>query len=351
MAQMSLEKIRFKKILVRMPNWVGDLVMATPVLTDLRRRYPDAEITAMCKAHLVDLLKHDASVDELFGFSKTPYGFLRRAGDRDLIGKLRTGQYELGILLTNSFSSAWYFFQGRITRRLGYKARLRSWLLTDGVKWPQERIHQVDFYKRLLEPLGIAKSQTAPRLYLTEAEIRMSKELLHQRGYREGAPLFGINPGAAYGSAKCWPPERFRALALQLLDKDPEAFILFFGDGTSHNLVKEIVQELPPRVLNLAGATDLRELLCLIQQCDVLVTNDSGPMHVGAALGTPLVALFGSTDDHLTGPYGQSKAVIRKNVSCSPCFERVCPIDFRCMRSITVEEVARLAMERRRSRV
>ncbi len=325
--------------------------MATPVLTDLRRRFPDAEITAMCKAHLADLLKKDAAVDEIFAFSQPGYGFLRRVGDADLIGKLRTGQYDLGVLLTNSFSSAWYFFQGRVAKRVGYRARLRSLFLTDGVAWPTKKVHQVDFYKRILKSLGIEKSQTAPRLYLTEEEIRNAKELLTQRGYSDGAPLIGINPGAAYGSAKCWPPERFRALAQQLLDKDPESFILFFGDEKTGGLVKEVVQDLPPRVMDLAGATDLRELVCLIKLCDVLVTNDSGPMHIGAALGTPLVALFGSTDDALTGPFGQSEAVIRKQVSCSPCFERVCPIDFRCMRGITVEEVARRVLERRRARV
>lgn len=334
-----------------MPNWVGDLVMATPVLTDLRHRFPDAEITAMCKEHLADLLKRDGAVDEVFAFSQPGYGFLRRAADADLIGKIRMGRYDLGVLLTNSFSSAWLFFQGRIPRRLGYRARLRSFFLTDGVSWPAERMHQVDFYKTLLEPLGIKRSQTAPRIYLTEEEIRIAKELLYQRGYREGRALIGINPGAAYGSAKCWPPERFRSLALQLSDKDPEAFILFFGDAATEGMVKEIVKEMPPRVLNLAGATDLRELICLIKLCDVLVTNDSGPMHIGAALGTPLVALFGSTDEALTGPFGQSEAVIRKKVSCSPCFERVCPIDFRCMRGIAVEEVVRRTLERRRSRV
>ena len=340
-----------KKIVVRMPNWVGDLVMATPVLADLKCRFPEAEITAMCKSHLADLLKHDAAVDEIFAFSQPGYGFLRRVGDADLIGKLRTGQYDLGVLLTNSFSSAWYFFQGRVARRLGYRTRFRSLLLSDGVSWPTKKMHQVDFYKHLLGSLGIERSQTAPRLYLTEEEVRIAKELLYQRGYWDGAPLIGINPGAAYGSAKCWPPERFRALAQQLLDKDPEAFILFFGDGKTESLVKEIVQDLPSRVIDLAGATNLRELICLIKVCDVLVTNDSGPMHIGAALGTPLVALFGSTDDALTGPFGQSEAVIRKQVSCAPCFERVCPIDFRCMRGITVEEVARKTLERSRARV
>ena len=167
---------------------------------------------------------------------------------------------------------------------------------------------------------------------------------------RPGQTLIGIHPGAAYGIAKCWPPERFRALAKVLL-QDPNLFILFFGDAQSQNLVKEICAGLPERAINLAGATHLRQLACLIKNCDVLVTNDSGPMHVGVAVRTPVVALFGSTDDRITGPWGQKEGVINKHLCCSPCFKRTCPGDFRCMYAIEVEEVARKALERRKRRV
>ena len=164
--------------------------------------------------------------------------------------------------------------------------------------------------------------------------------------------MIGINPGAAYGSAKCWPPERFKALALRLL-LEKETYVVFFGDASTASLVKEICQGLPDTAINLAGVTSLRELACLIKDCDLLITNDSGPMHMGAAFDTPMIALFGSTDDRLTGPYGQETAVINKRVSCSPCFKRVCPIDFRCMKQIGVEEVAERAQEllRRKARV
>lgn len=327
-----------QNILVRMPNWIGDLVMATPVLFDLRQKFPKAEITAMCRAPLSELLEEDDAIDELYSFQRPSNGFLRREERRDIIAKIEAGKYDVGILLTNSFSSAWWFWKGKVARRIGFGGNLRGWLLTDRVKWPIEKVHQVDVYKRLLEPLGVRRSETAPRLYVKNEEIEAARQLLLQRGYVEGKRLVGINPGAAFGSAKCWLPERFRALALRLLE-ERDLFVLFFGDAATNSLVKEICRGLPERVMNLAGVTSLRELVCLVKECDLLITNDSGPMHVAAAVETPLVALFGSTDEEVTGPYGQKGSVVNKRVSCSPCLKRVCPIDFRCMKEISVEEV------------
>lgn len=326
-----------QNILVRMPNWIGDLIMATPVLTDLRNAFPKASITAMCKAPLCELLQEDKAIDELFCFTKPANDFVRRQ-ERDIIVKIQTGKYDVGVLTTNSFSSAWWFWLGGVKRRIGYSAHFRRFLLTDPLQFPQEKEHLVDSFKKLLKPLGIPLSQTKPRLFVTDSEVEASKQILYRGGYVKGKKLIGINPGAAYGSAKCWPPERFRALAMRLL-LETDAYIVFFGDVSTAKLVKEIVQGLPEKVIDLAGLTGLRELACLIKDCDVLVTNDSGPMHIGAAMGTPLVALFGSTDHTITGPYGQNESVIYKQVKCSPCFKRVCPIDFRCMKQIGVDEV------------
>ena len=343
----------FKKIIIRMPNWIGDLVMAAPLLYDLRKAYPEAEITAMCRAPLGDLLTQDPSIDEVYSFSKPQNDFLRRSSQRNIVEKLRIGKYDLGILLTNSLSSAWLFWQGNILKRLGRSRGLfRRFLLTDPVpEAGKQTQHQVDYYKALLAPLGIKPSGTLPRLYVSDEERNAARQLLVQRGHQSGKPLIGINPGAAYGSAKCWPPERFRALAQRLLEEDPEATLLFFGDASSKPLLQAICEGLPSRVIELAGSTDLRELMCLIRECDVLITNDSGPMHIGAAFNVPLIALFGSTDDRITGPYGQPEAVINKRAGCSPCFKRVCPIDFRCMKQIEVDEVVEQALARRKHRV
>ncbi len=327
-------------ILIRMPNWIGDMVMATAVLADIRKKFPSASITAMCRRPLCDLLELDDSIDELFCFTKPANGFLRRDERRNIIEKIQAGKYDLGILLAHSFSSAWWFWQGKVKRRIGFSKHMRGWMLSDALRLPAKGFeHEVDTYKRLLAPLGIPLSDTGPRLFVSAQEVETSKELLYQRGYRKNSPLIGVNPGAAYGSAKCWPPERFRLLALKLLEKK-EAYIVFFGDSSTASLVKEICQGLPERVIDLAGVTSLRELACIIKDCTLIVTNDSGPMHIAAAFHTPLVALFGSTDDRATGPYGQPQAVIHKRPSCSPCFKRVCPIDFRCMKEISVEEVA-----------
>jgi heptosyltransferase-2 len=326
-----------QNILVRMPNWIGDLIMATPVLTDLRNAFPKASITAMCKAPLCELLEEDQAIDELFCFTKPANDFVRRQ-ERDIIAKIQAGKYDTGVLMTNSFSSAWWFWQGRVKQRIGYSAHFRRLLLTDPLSFPKEKEHIVRSFKRLLKPLGIPVSETMPRLFVTEKEAEASRQLLYQRGYVKGKKVIGINPGAAYGSAKCWPAERFRALAMRLL-LERDAYVVFFGDVSTAKLVKEIVQGLPETVIDLASVTSLRELACLIKDCHVLVTNDSGPMHMAAAFQTPVVALFGSTDPAVTGPYGQDRGVIYKQVKCSPCFKRVCPIDFRCMKQIGVDEV------------
>ncbi len=326
-----------KNIIIRMPNWIGDLVMATPLLTDLRLAFPNAQITAMALAPIGELLLEDPDIDELFLFKK--HGVFRRHEERcSVIGKLRTGRYDAGILTTNSFSSAWLFWQGRVKRRIGYRGDWRSIFLTDSISREGiEKTHLVNAYKKLLEPLGIAPSTSAPRLHIANEEIAQAKVLLEKMKIPSDATLIGINPGAAYGSAKCWLPERFREVTLKLIE-DPNVYVIYFGNGPITALIQEICRDLPSQVVNLAGYTTIREMLSVLKLCDCLLTNDSGPMHIASALGVPLVALFGSTDDFRTGPYNGGK-VIHKRVSCSPCFLRECPIDFRCMKKITVEEV------------
>lgn len=334
----SLQGIEFRNIIVRMPNWIGDMVMATPILSDLRKVYPNARITAMCRAPICDLLREDPEVDELFCFSKTS-SFSRRADKKNIIEKLRHGKYDLGVLLTHSLSSSWWFWQGGVKTKLGYDCNGRRFLLSESIPLPEhvERQHLVVTYKMLLEPLGIPVSQTKPRLFLSDKEVNHAKMLLEQHGVSKDSIIIGINPGATYGSAKCWLPERFREVAQKLLE-DPNYYIVFFGDQPTAPLVKQICQGLGPRVINLAGLTSLREVAALIHLCDVLLTNDSGPMHIADALGTKIVALFGSTNEIVTGPYSTGK-VIHKHAECSPCYQRTCPIDFRCMKGIEADEV------------
>jgi heptosyltransferase-2 len=334
----SVKHIELKNILIRMPNWIGDFVMATPILSDVRRAFPKASITVMCRVGVCKLLEMDPDINEIFCFSKTS-GFDRRDSHRDLIEKIRQGKYDLGILLTNSFSSSWWFYRGHVSYRIGYKGNCRSFLLTHPVPLPAQlkKQHLVKTYKMLLSVLGIPVSKTAPRLYLADQEVKAAQDLLKKQGMQEGDILIGINPTAAYGSAKCWLPERFAKVAHKLLQNE-KIYLVFFGDQESVSLIKSICRTLPERTINLAGLTSLRELASLISLCRVFLSNDSGPMHIADALGVPVVALFGSTNEIVTGPFSQGR-VIHKHVICSPCYKRTCPIDFRCMKAIEVEEV------------
>ena len=329
-----------KNIVVRMPNWLGDLVMATPILADLRNHWKSADISVMCQSNVAPLLEHDPNLNEVLSF-KRPSGWIHRTHHLEIIEPLRRGEYDLGILLTNSFSSAWWFWRGGVKNRIGYAGNFRDFLLNRSLPFPKnkETQHLVLTYKMLLEPLGIPLSDTPPKLYISEEEKRSAQEILSRFGVT-GDPsqkLIGINPGAAYGSAKCWMPERFTQVTHRLLE-DPNLFVIYFGDQAGTPLVHEICKEMPERVINLAGKTSIRELMALIQRCTAFLTNDSGPMHIAAALDTPLLALFGSTNEVKTGPNPQGE-VIHKHVSCSPCYRRVCPIAFRCMKRIEVDEV------------
>jgi heptosyltransferase-2 len=304
--------------------------MATPTLQDLRQRFPNATITAMCSEGLAGLLENDPHVDQIVRFSK-PDGW----------SPLRHSHYDCGVLLTNSLSSAWWFWRGGVARRLGYIGHWRRYLLNKALPLPSnyQTQHLVTTYKMLLEPLGVPLSDSMPTIYVKDAELEAARATLKSSGVAADDIVIGINPGAAYGSAKCWLPDRFRDLTLSLLEQ-PNYRIVYFGDRAGTSLVNDICSAMPERVINMAGKTNIRELAALIKCCRVLLTNDSGPMHMSAALGVPPLALFGSTSDVRTGPYKLGR-VIHKHVECSPCYKRVCPIDFRCMKRIEVDEVLR----------
>lgn len=333
---------KHSRILVRMPNWLGDFVMATPILTDLRHHWPEAKIIAWCQGPLGTLIEKDPHVDEILIFQK-PKKWWRIDQFRAVCEPIAQGSFDLAILLTNSLSSAFWAWKGGVPQRLGYACFPRTLFLTTAVAFPTNRQtqHLVITYKQLIEPMGIKPSSTAPKLYLTQEEREGARKQLRLLGIDSSHSILGINPGAAFGSAKCWPPSRFKELSARLLRSHPHLKILFFGDKNGEPLVSDICQSLDPkRRINLAGKTSLRELMAYIEACDLLLTNDSGPMHMASALKVPLIALFGSTSDVATGPY-LGGLVIHKHVPCSPCYRRECPIDFRCMRQIEVDEVQR----------
>ncbi|MBJ7449025.1 MAG: lipopolysaccharide heptosyltransferase II [Parachlamydiales bacterium] len=324
-----------EKIIVRMPNWMGDCVMGLPVLQDLKNCFPQSNITAMISKPLAPLLENNPYIESTYTFSRPT----NRAEQKKIINDLYQNHYDLGILLPNSFSSARLFYKAKVQNRLGYKGNLRSIFLTYPVKCiDDENTHLVVTYKKILEPLGIRLSSTKPTLYISDSEKTESIQFLKNNDIDQEIILIGINPGAAFGPAKCWLPERYRQVASQLLE-NPKVRLLFFGDKHTTPLSSSISEKLPhSRCLDLSGKTSIRQFIALMDQCHVILTNDSGPMHVAAALQKPMVALFGSTNDVATGPYSDA-TVIHKHVECSPCYRKVCPIDFRCMKRIEVQEV------------
>jgi len=307
-----------------MPNWIGDLVMATPFIEGLREKYPDAFITCLCSEGLKSLLENNPFIDEVMGFSRKKRFFPKDNQGSSLIAFLRKRQFDEGYLLTNSFSSAWIFWAGKVKKIVGFKTSFRSIFLTKGYLMPKNKakIHLVEIYKKLIDC-----TKNYPLFLPPTSKVR-----------QPGKIYIGINPGAAYGSAKCYLPERFREVCLRLVEEIPNVEVLLFGDKNTKSLVNDICKGLPSKVKNLAGKTSLGGLIEEIGSLDAFLTNDSGPMHMAAALKTPLVALFGSTNDIATGPYQWGK-VINKRVSCAPCYKRVCPIDFKCMKQIEVTEI------------
>jgi heptosyltransferase II len=330
----SKKKSSPKSIIIRMPNWLGDFVMAIPCIDNIRLHWPDAHLTVMCMKGFAPILEKLSSVDTVLGFTPPK----SREEKKRLYFCLKENSYDLGILLTHSFSSAWWFWRGGIKKRWGRSKDLRSFLLTKAYPFPKkyQEMHHVEVYLEFLEQMGIAVKKKTPELRLGVQEIEEAKSKFLTSSVKD-VIYVGIHPSAAYGPAKVWPLERFHSLAKELL-KFPRIELVYLGDNKALEAINKVYLEGESCQHNLAGKTSIRELMALLKCCQLFITNDSGPMHLAAALKVPLVSLFGSTDPTRTSPYKWGD-VMYKKVSCSPCFRRVCPIDFPCMMQIQTQEV------------
>ncbi len=351
-----------RRILVRGTNWLGDAVMTTPALLRLREKFPDAHIALLTPEKLHDLWLGHSAVNETISFAPGENVFA-------LGKKLRAGRFDLALVLPNSPRSAIEPWLAGIPHRIGYARPWRNFFLTqtvatraDAVKTRKRSVaeikklisqtpapssqlpasaHQIHEYLHLVAVLGANPEPIAPRLFITPEEIEFVKSEfnLDDKIYRR--PFFGLNAGAEYGPAKRWPVENFITAAREIRHRTDCTWIIF-GGRADKVLAEEIAQGIDSGVCNLAGHTSLRELMAALKLCRLLLTNDSGPMHVAAALGTPVVVPFGSTSPELTGPGlpGDLRhRLLKSDAPCSPCFRRECPIDFRCMNDITVERV------------
>lgn len=320
------------KILIRSPNWLGDGVMALPAVRALRLRFPSAEIAVMTRSYLRDLWMDSPWVDRVIDVGREKVEELRRAW------ALRREGFDLYIAFPHSFLSALTGFLSGARVRVGYLSEGRRWLLSEGVKRDGRKIHRVYYYLKLLEPLGGVPPMDLPRIEVRKEHGRWAEGLM------EGGIAVGFNPGATYGEAKCWPWEYFVELGRELNKRGARVFIVGGKGDLERN--RMIAQEIGQRCVDLTGRTTLGQLAGILRQCRCLVTNDTGPMHVAAAVGTPVIALFGSTDPAVTGPLGEGHRVMRREVPCGPCFKRVCPEGHhKCMREISPTEVLEAVLE------
>ncbi len=338
-----------EKILVRGVNWIGDAVMTLPALKALRKAFPESKSSLLVKPSVASIFEKNPFVDEIIMYEKRSEKML---GKLKLAQRLRKSRFSRAILLQNAFDAALIAYLAGIPERIGYERDGRGVLLTRPVPFNDDdrKLHHIEYYLNLLRAFGIQAEYSLPWIHLSTEERMAARNILD----RIGRPVLGINPGAAYGSAKRWLPQRFAEVAGWFM-KDSKGSVLIFGGTKEIDATQEIERlvltgqggrggsdQLPPQrhLMNMAGQTSLRELIALISECDVFLSNDSGPMHIAYAVGTPVVALFGSTDPNLTGPAGRGNVVLKSVLPCSPCFERTCrEKDMRCMYDIASDDV------------
>lgn len=331
--------------------------MTTPALTALREFYPNAYISVLAKPWVEPVFSEHPSVDEVISFGMKGHNGSAIA-ELSIAKSLKARDFDFALLFPNSFASALMVWLARIPRRIGYATDSRSSLLTLPITVPEDRgtTHEVYYYLRLVECLQTSflgqLSSEGGRKAAIELSLKVpaqgesgAERILEELGLSQGVMLTGFNPGAAYGPAKCWPAERFSSLGNALIERFDRCHILVFGTEKEESVAAEICTPFGKRGHNLAGKTSLVEAMGLISRLDLLVTNDSGLMHVGAALDVPLVAIFGSTNPVTTGPFSTNSMVVRHELPCSPCLKRSCPTDFGCMLGIGVEEVFQACLQ------
>ena len=341
---MSQQEI--SEIVVRAPNWIGDAVMCTPALMDVREFYPNANITLWARPAIAELLKNHPGIDRVLVYQhqETHAGLI---GKFKLIDQLRHHRFQLAILLQNAFEAAFLTFLAGIPNRWGYATDGRSFLLSKAVAVFRKNsvVHQVQYYQSLIREVVGRSMPRGLHLEILDDDTRHVDIRFPELVLGEDEYIIGLNPGAVYGSSKRWFPERFAELADHLMEQIPRMVssdarvkCVIVGGRGEDSIACAIAARMNSAPIILSGKTTLRELMVIIKRCSLFITNDTGPMHIAAALKVPLVAIFGSTDPRETAPFGMENAVVQHAVRCAPCFLRSCPIDHRCMAQVSVQQ-------------
>ena len=317
------------RVLIRAPNWLGDAVMALPAMAAVRRTFPRSTLAVAAPAGVAPMFQEmtGAAQDELLTVEP---GTEKAA--------VSAGRFDLAILLPNSFRSAWVARRAGVPHRWGLASSARGWLLTRSVRPANRPRHQSARYLALMDALGVSGSDDHPRVSVTAASAERARDLLSRNGLDRSSTVVGMAPGAAYGHAKRWPPSRMAELIVRLGARGARCILV--GAAGDRDAGREIESALSAAsgVVNLIGRTDLRLLTGVLERCQAFVSNDSGAMHLAAAVGVPVTAIFGPTDERVTSPIGNHDVLIQQ-VFCRPCMLRDCPIDHRCMKRISVDQV------------
>lgn len=303
------------------PNWLGDVCMALPAIRDVRRHFRGEVLAVATRPSVAAVFHAVPGVDRIVVL------------DRGTASSLRG---DIGILLPNSFRSAWTLKKSGIKERWGYRADFRGLLLTRAVRKPRRRVSFPEYYSNLVRQLGIETGPLTAQLTVPPTARAAAMALLQQRGWSPGQPLVAIAPGAAFGHAKRWPARRYAQLASTLMNDGVACVIV--GRSEDRDAARDI------QGIDLIGQTDLTMLMGIASHCSTVVSNDSGALHLAAAIGVPVVGIWGPTDERYSRPVtpredGASVAVVAESVFCRPCFLPDCPIDHRCMKRIGVERV------------
>jgi heptosyltransferase-2 len=331
---LSAQNLKPFRILIRSSNWLGDAVMSVPAVRAIKNGRPDTHITVAAPAKIASMWKLVSEVDAIIPLS----GNSLVAAARSL---RRQSSFDAAILFPNSLRVALESWLSGIPRRVGYRGHSRSWLLNQIILEPRRPgplEHQSSRYLHIAHDCGAETSNVEHRT------PNIATASTYQRSTIDHSPIrIGLSPGAEYGPAKRWLPQRFAEAAAAVTARSPVQWILL-GKENDAPIGERIASALGDSCVNRIGQTTLEQLIDELRQCRLLLTNDTGTMHLAALLGVPTVAIFGSTEPRLTGPLGDRHIVLRHHVECSPCFLRKCPIDFRCMKAVGVQEVANAVM-------
>jgi heptosyltransferase-2 len=341
----TLRPEQIERVVVRGVNWVGDAVMTVPALRELRRVLPRARLTLATRPWAEGIF---AGADFIDDFLVTGNSSSKPASVFAEASEWRAHRFDLAVLFPNAFAPALVAALARVPARVGYATQGRSALLTQRVGVPEWRgtRHEVFYYLHLVAELerrlyGSTTVETrAPdtELCVTRVRLREAEALLRERGARPGRPLVALCPGSTNSRAKRWPAERFAAVA-DMLSERTGAEVVLVGAAEELDISEEVARHMRARPVVLTGKTDLALTAAVLKVSDLLVTNDTGPAHVAAAVGCPVVVIFGPTNPVTTRPFSTTAEVVRRPPDCAPCMLRDCPIDHRCMTAITPEEV------------